>query len=1191
MPKRERIGLWLRTLLRGQSRPVSAPTPPTGDAAPDTRDAPAAVKFYPPPSPRFTGRAQLLAKLQQLLMTGQPTAIVGLGGVGKTQLAAAYADSSREDYDSILWIAADQATTLMQRYAALSSLLNLPSESRPDAEVASVHRWFNDHSKWLVVFDNADSPEDLRPVLPSGEGHIIVTSRNPQWQDFATVSVEIWSREESLAFLRQSGFGDDSAMNQLAEALGDLPLALEQALSYMDETRTSPMEYLALYHEHTSELFSLGQPASYQQTLSSTWSVSLERLRSQAPAARELLNLCAFLSSEDIPRLLISDHADLFPQPLRDYVSDRIQYANMIGVLARYALLSATPETLNVHRLVQAVLRQALSAQDETQWASIAVRLVEQAYPIDSDDVRQWPLCLRLMPHVLVVTEHAELYRVEPSTTALLLDRAATYLQSRAQFREAKQLLERSLSIREHSQGADSPEYAKSLANLGAVLRALGELAAARDAFERALAIQEATYGPRHPEVAGTLNNLGILLTDLGDFSGARTIYERALEIRQATYGPDDPATATSLNNLAIVLHDSGDLSAAQSYYERALTIREAALGTDHPDTATVLGNLGTVKHELGDLAGAKASYEQALRVFERTLGPEHPAVANAINNLATVLSDLGDLEGAESYYERALSIREAALGPSHPEMATVLANLGSVAQGLGKLARAESYYARALEIREETLGPDHPATRQLKERLEVMHRRSKVTSGTEGDQGAESESLRAGGDLATVLQDLEKIPETTAVQERASSIAEPEYSKGGQIDPQDVFGLRRERAIAAKKVRHVFTPHQPISNVELLYGRRHEVRMLIEHMNTPGQHAILYGERGVGKSSLANVVANLFLGSITGGHPYIKRCDSADTFESIVEEPLQDAEPKFGLTQVERQRNRGRKAGLKLPIAEAGLDSAQQVKETYSYNRPLSPSAVAKAMKGLQGILLIDEADAISNPHDHAKLAEMIKHLSDSGASFKVLVVGIAETGEALTAGHPSVQRCLKETRLGRMTDDELRQIVDGGAEKLGLRFESDAIDAIVRLSSGYPHFTHLLALKCAEEAVASGRDTISRDDLPAAMSLAVEDAAGTLRRVYDDAVTSAATEMYRAVVIAAASIGQVEFTAQELRQAVAQRIGRPMSQAALGNYLGRLISWDHGKILRRVATGVYSFDDPRMSSFVRIANELVDS
>lgn len=407
-------------------------------------------------------------------------------------------------------------------------------------------------------------------------------------------------------------------------------------------------------------------------------------------------------------------------------------------------------------------------------------------------------------------------------------------------------------------------------------------------------------------------------------------------------------------------------------------------------------------------------------------------------------------------------------------------------------------------------------------------------------------------------------------------------------IRRSDPFGLQREQKIIASNVRKIFTPHQPVNSTTLFLGRQNEVQKLVEHINTPGQHSLLYGERGVGKSSLANIAAELLISQLIKGRLYKKRCDSKDTFDSVVALPLRAAGVDPSITGQTNTLREGGDAGLKIPVLKAGVHTERESTKT---SRPaqLSPSLVAEQLSSFQGLLLVDEADAIATADDKKRLSELIKLLSDNGSEFKILVVGIAETAEELTAGHPSVQRCLKETKLKRMLPNELALIVTEGAKKIGIVFDLAVVHAIVRLSAGYPHFTHLLALKCAEEAIAADRENIVLDDLNRAMDLAVEDAEGTLRRIYNNAIRSYSTSMYEDILCAAASLSRDEFSAGQLRSALEALTNSAITQASLNNFLKRLISDNSSTILVRKAKGIYKFADPRMPSFVRIARKQI--
>ncbi len=554
-------------------------------------------------NPCFTGRQNLLDDVRKAF-TAEPgtvaQAIHGPGGVGKTQLAVEYAYRHAADYALVWWLRAEEPTTLAADYVDLAGplKLNLPPDMAAPAVRNGVKFVLAQRPGWLLIFDNARGPEEVREYIPPGAGgHVFITSRNTNWDGIARQrEVEMWKRPESIEFLlKRTPEMDEEAARRLGQALGDLPLALEQAGAYVEGHAISLHQYLDLFRKHEQEIRKRGGPSpDCPAAVRTTGGVAFEELEKTSPAGIELLIFCGFLAPEEISLDLLRQGAVHLRGTLGKIAVNDRALASAVAALASYALVSVNwgAAALSVHGLVQALARERLSEAARLDWAEMAVSLLSEAFPRASDDPRAWPACSRLLPHALVACRHAEALPVAPEATARLWNQAGAYLRARAELVEARAAYERALKVAETAYGADHPDVATRLNNLGNVLHDLDDLAGARDCFERALKIDEAAFGPDHPKVAVRANNLGSVLRALGDPARARDCLERALLIDETAFGSAHPNVAIDLNNLGGVLHDLGDPAGARECFEWALGILRDSLGEDHPHTVQVRKNL-----------------------------------------------------------------------------------------------------------------------------------------------------------------------------------------------------------------------------------------------------------------------------------------------------------------------------------------------------------------------------------------------------------------------------------------------------------------------------------------------------------------------------------------------------------------------------------------------------------------------
>lgn len=699
LPPRDPLGYALRVpLVELAAVPAAATRPAQVGALP---------RVWNVPHPRnlnFAGRQDELTQLHAHLALGRPTALVGLGGVGKTQLAVAYAYGHLAAYDLVWWVSAEEPATLAADCALLASALGLPEGSEMDQAVVirGVQRWLRQQPRWLLIFDNVADPDVVRPFLAQrGSGHVLLTSRHPGWRSLAQpIHVPVLDREAAITLLlRRTGQSDTGAADAVAALVGDLPLALVQAGAYIEARGRSLAEYAQLFQTHRRELLARGAPVdTYPATVATTWALALRRLETLAPAAADLLHLLAFLGPDAIPRHLLEDDQPAVPPRLRAALADPVAFDDTVDVLRRYSLTDVGPRALRVHRLVQAVTRDRLAEADRRAWAAVAVQVVSRAF-VPAEAAQAWALCAQLVPHALAAAGHAEALHAETEATTGLLMAAGRYLRVRSHFDAAQPLLERASALAGQALGSNHPTTAQCLNDLAFVLHARGDLPGARRHLERAATINAGVFGPAHAVTAASMNNLGYVVRAQGDLAAARVYFARALRIDQQVYGRDHPDTATSLNNLGMVRRDQGDLPGARRLLEQALAIDERVRGSAHRDTAGDLNNLGTVLYLAGDLDAAATCFERALGIWERTLGPDHLLIATASTNLGVVLQAQGDIRGARTRLERALEIDQRLYGPDHPDVGFDLEHLAALARAEGDLDRARRDDAHAVQI------------------------------------------------------------------------------------------------------------------------------------------------------------------------------------------------------------------------------------------------------------------------------------------------------------------------------------------------------------------------------------------------------------------------------------------------------------------------------------------------------------
>jgi len=488
---------------------------------------------------------------------------------------------------------------LISDFVNIAVLLNLPQKNRQDQiqVTDAVKRWLQSNSYWLLIFDNAEDLALIREYIPAvNKGHILLTTRSRVMRRIArTIEIGKLRPEEGALFLlrwaniiaidapfSQATVADRAKASEISFTMDGLPLALDQAGAYIEETACSLSDYLELYRKHGNLLLKRrGNVAiDHPEPVSTTWSYSFDKIQQMNPAAAELLRLCSFLHPDAIPEEIIVEGAPELGPILYPVAIDSFALNDTIGDLLKFSLLQRNSEskTLTIHRLVQAVIKAGMDDETQRMWAERTTRAVNRSLP--DVDLGLPQLYQRCLPHAQLCIALIEQWNMIFTEAAQLLYQIGYYFRKYSQHDQAEPL------------------------------------------YQKALTIYEQLLGPNHTYIANILDHLAGLYKDLGQYEQARSFYQRALVLSEQMSDVNYSSRATILNNLAQLYQLQGNFGEAESYYKLALTNLEQNLSPEHPYIVTILEGLIALyqtqgKHEQADSLRQRLQtiYKQALRL------------------------------------------------------------------------------------------------------------------------------------------------------------------------------------------------------------------------------------------------------------------------------------------------------------------------------------------------------------------------------------------------------------------------------------------------------------------------------------------------------------------------------------------------------------------------------------------------
>ncbi len=705
----------------------------------------------------FVGRETVLSALRESFSSAASNRVAshvltGIGGGGKTQLAVEYAYRFAADYSLVWWVPAEQPATVAEAFGALADTLDLAEDGDLQRRARRALDRLRERSNWLLVFDNVEERSVLAEWWPSGSGHVLITGRSRALREFGeTTEVYCFTPGESLSLLhrRVTHMTGDEAI-RVAGALGHLPLAVGQAAAYLSTTRMTPHTYLVLLDRAVSHAFA-ERPTDYPTGLLGSVAMTMDRLEQRNPVAVEMLRCAAFLAPEPLPQSILS-------AMVRPSTEAIVAIAAMLYSIESFGVARIENNTLHLHRLTQAIIRDGLTAAERTRIIGRTQSLLAEVAPPDPDRPDAWPSYTELAVHVKALFEHVDDGGRRKFRTTVL--NVIDCLTRSGQYAAAMDLSKRVFDIWSGLDGSDHPDalhaayrYADALRRTGKFdeaeildrdtyerrrrllgqghrdtllsadalaldVRGVGNRPAARDWHAQALDMARKTLGYRDPQTLELAGNLALDLYGLGETEAARVLDEETLELRRAVLGEDHPRTLASARNLAHDLRDLGGYAEARALDQSTFDISRRVLGPDHPDTLLAASSLAVDHYAMHEYEAAQALHQDTLHRSRRILGEDHPDTLQVVNSLAVDLYRIGDVAAAYELHCDTLDRLRRTLGRDNPLTLHVAHNLARDIHGLGRYGEACDLWKDTLERRCRVLGADHPETRRTGRRL-----------------------------------------------------------------------------------------------------------------------------------------------------------------------------------------------------------------------------------------------------------------------------------------------------------------------------------------------------------------------------------------------------------------------------------------------------------------------------------------
>ena len=677
-------------------------------------------KFYPnpffPDLSYFEGRGRLLNNLKKQLDRTSRASIHDISGIGKTFSSYKFADVGQVEYEKIFFVRANK-DEMLSSLAEMAILLNPQLKDEPNqSKLAEVFRsWLEDNENWLVIYDNVDLPEDLKPYVPTSlNGDCLFTSNFDEVKNLgAIVEINKLTKPQSKRLLYSRSTNtphknptyknaqDQKGFDEIINEIDGHPLALNTTGAFISKNRISFQKFAKkLENEPNIILENEDGFDNYQRkSVLKAFSIAIDdisetkqedKFAESSILARKILNMVSFIAPEEIPEEFLRTSFEKLTEPTTFFQKLR---ETMFGTkqkdrkneklwdelrlkLFEYDLLKYNEKqtTLKTHRLVQKVIQSKLTESEETELLQTTAVVIDELFEFHTHETKE--SCELYTPHAIELTKKNKKSKLYSEEIARIFYKIGIHLRETIKYQESIKYYQKAIGSFEQLFNRVNENVATCLNNLAVVYQAQGRYEEAIEKYEEAKKIGEQTIGKEHPNYATRLNNLAVVYQAQGRYEEAIEKYEEAIKIGEQTIGKEHPNYAKRLNNLAVVYKAQGRYEEAIEKYEQAIKIDEQTIGKEHPEYAIRLNNLAGVYKAQGRYEEAIEKFEQAIKIDEQTIGKEHPEYAIRLNNLAVVYQAQGRYEEAIEKYEEAVRIFVESLGGNHPSTQTVKGNL-----------------------------------------------------------------------------------------------------------------------------------------------------------------------------------------------------------------------------------------------------------------------------------------------------------------------------------------------------------------------------------------------------------------------------------------------------------------------------------------------------------------------------------